>query len=92
MWPERAAGRAIANPAGGTTRGRKLQQSLNPELKAGRMAYYAQQMEREVRLVAHSCDVDHPRRLNRGHARVVQASGLSMPLPGLHPGPARGAA
>lgn len=43
-----------------------------------RVAYYAQQMEREVRLVARSCNVDQPRQANRGHARVVQASGLSM--------------
>ena len=79
-------------PTGVTTHNRKLQQGLNPALKAVRVTNYARQMEREVRLIAHACGVDHPRQLNRGHARVVQASGLSVPLSDLHPGPERKAA
>ena len=79
-------------PTGVTTHDRKLQQGLNPKLKAARVANYARQMEREVRLIAHACGVDHPRQLSRGHARVVQASGLSVPLSDLHPGPQRKAA
>ena len=79
-------------PTGVATHNRKLQQGLNPTLKAVRVASYARQMELEARLIARSCGVDHPRQLNRGHARVVQASGLSVPLSDLHPGSARKAA
>ena len=32
-----------------------------------------------------SCGVNHPRELDRRHARVVQANGLSVPLNVLYP-------
>lgn len=72
-------------PTGITTHNKRLQRGLNPHLKSIRVANYIKNIVHEVGMIAHSCGVNHPRELDRRHARVVQASGLSVPLNVLYP-------
>jgi glutamate synthase domain-containing protein 2 len=72
-------------PTGITTHDEKLQRGLHPPTKAARVASYARNMEKEVGMIAHACGVKSPRELNRSHARVVQANGLSIALSEMHP-------
>jgi glutamate synthase domain-containing protein 2 len=72
-------------PTGITTHDRKLQRGLHPEDKAVRVANYANNMMKEVSIISHSCGVPEPRKLQRFHARIVSANGLSMSLAELHP-------
>ena len=74
-------------PTGVTTHDPKLQQGLNPALKAQRVANYARNMEYEVGVIAHSCGVSNPRLLRRFHARMVTQHGRSIPLNELYPEP-----
>ena len=71
-------------PTGVTTHDPRLQQGLDPEDKAVRVANLARNMEAQVAMIAHSCGVSHPRELNRTHARVVQPNGLSLSLEELY--------
>jgi glutamate synthase domain-containing protein 2 len=72
-------------PTGVTTHDKRLQRGLDPSDKAVRVANYARNMMKEVSIIAHSCGVTEPRRLQRFHARVVSANGLSLGLDELHP-------
>ncbi len=72
-------------PTGITTHNKKLQRGLEPGDKARRVTNYAEQMVYEVGMIAHACGVKQPRELNRSHARIVNDSGLSIPLYQLHP-------
>ena len=72
-------------PTGITTHDKRLQRGLNPQLKSIRVASYVKNIVHEVGMIAHSCGVNHPRELDRRHARVVQANGLSVPLNVLYP-------
>lgn len=72
-------------PTGVTTHNKKLQQGLNPEDKAVRVMQYAQNMHKEIGVVAHSCGVASPRMLKRKHARIVLATGQSMSMTELYP-------
>jgi len=72
-------------PTGITTHDKRLQRGLNPHLKSLRVANYVKNIVHEVGMIAHSCGVNHPRELNRRHARVVQENGLSVPLNVLYP-------
>ncbi|NNC68639.1 MAG: FMN-binding glutamate synthase family protein [Gammaproteobacteria bacterium] len=72
-------------PTGITTHNKRLQRGLNPHLKSIRVANYVKNIVHEVGMIAHSCGVNHPRELDRRHARVVQANGLSVPLNVLYP-------
>ncbi len=67
-------------PTGITTHDRRLQSGLDPDLKAVRVRNYANRIEQEVGMIAHSCGVREPRQLRRFHARIVTADGLSVPL------------
>ena len=71
-------------PTGVTTHDPRLQQGLDPEDKAVRVANLARNMEAQVAMIAHSCGVSNPRELDRTHARVVQPNGLSLSLEELH--------
>lgn len=71
-------------PTGITTHNRHLQRGLVPEEKAERVAFYHANITYEVGTIAHACGVREPRDLNRTHCRVVNASGLSVPLSVLH--------
>ena len=72
-------------PTGITTHNKKLQYGLNPEDKAVRVMQYAENMHKEVGMLAHSCGVPEPRRLSRKHARVVLANGTSVSMEELYP-------
>lgn len=67
-------------PTGVTTHDKDLQQGLDPDDKAVRVANYVRNMEQEVGTIAHSCGVHEPRQLSRRHARMVTELGQSVPL------------
>ncbi|MEJ2310128.1 MAG: FMN-binding glutamate synthase family protein [Gammaproteobacteria bacterium] len=72
-------------PTGITTHNEKLQRGLYPASKAERVAQYAQNLTKEVGIIAHACGVTSARGLNRNHARVIREDGLSVPLSTLYP-------
>jgi len=72
-------------PTGITTHKKKLQAGLDPDLKAQRVQNYVENMVHEIGVIAHSCGVREPRQLRRFHARIVTASGHSIPLDELYP-------
>ncbi len=74
-------------PTGVTTHNKRLQRALVVEEKYLRVANYANNMNREVDMIAHSCGVRHARELRREHVRLVQASGQSVALNMLYPYP-----
>ncbi|EED34468.1 glutamate synthase domain 2 [Luminiphilus syltensis NOR5-1B] len=67
-------------PTGITTHDKKLQKGLNPQLKSERVANYAKNMLHEVGVMAHSCGVLDPHRLERQHAAIVSDAGVPEPL------------
>jgi glutamate synthase domain-containing protein 2 len=79
-------------PTGITTHDRKLQRGLDPGNKAERVRRYAEAMHKEIGIIAHSCGVREPRKLQRFHCRVVQENGRSVPLNEIYPEPADSAA
>jgi len=72
-------------PTGITTHDPELQKGLDANLKADRVANYARNMLKEVRIVAHSCGVINPQDLSRDHAYIVSDSGLPEPLTKRYP-------
>ena len=72
-------------PTGVATHDAALQRGLDVTDKAERVYHYARSMRKEVGVLAHSCGVPEPRRLQRFHCRIVQANGLSLPLDELYP-------
>ena len=72
-------------PTGITTHNTRLQRGLDPRDKAVRVKSYAENIVREVCMLAHSCGVAEPRRLRRHHCRIVMADGRSVPLNDLYP-------
>ncbi|MGB0237460.1 MAG: FMN-binding glutamate synthase family protein [Cycloclasticus sp.] len=74
-------------PTGITTHDKDLQRGLDPTNKADRVANYQKNLVKEISIIAHSCGVSGPRRLNRHHARIVMPNGLSTPLNELQPYP-----
>jgi glutamate synthase domain-containing protein 2 len=74
-------------PTGITTHNARLQRALVVEEKYLRAASYANNMNREIDMIAHSCGVRHARELRREHVRIVQASGQSVALNMLYPYP-----
>jgi glutamate synthase domain-containing protein 2 len=74
-------------PTGVTTHNKRLQRALVVEEKYLRVANYANNMNREIDMIAHSCGVRHARELKREHVRLVQASGQSVAFNMLYPYP-----
>ncbi len=74
-------------PTGITTHNKKLQGGLVPAQKSQRVAHYADNLKKEVGIIAHSCGVAEPRRLRRKHARMVVDHGRSVPMSELYPEP-----
>ncbi len=74
-------------PTGITTHKTDLQRGLVPAVKADRVANYAEKIVYGVGLIAHSCGVSQPRKLERKHVRVIQNSGQSVLLSEQHPIP-----
>ncbi len=77
-------------PTGVTTHNPRLQKGLVPEEKAERVFHYQQNMLKEVAMIAHSCGVEEPRKLQRQHAKVVQEGGKLISLEELFPYPETG--
>jgi glutamate synthase domain-containing protein 2 len=69
----------------------RLQRGLVVEEKYLRVANYANNMNKEIDMIAHSCGVRHARELERRHVRLVQPSGGSVAFDVLFPLPARAA-
>jgi glutamate synthase domain-containing protein 2 len=74
-------------PTGVTTHSKRLQRALVVEEKYLRVANYANGMNREIDMIAHSCGVRHARELRREHVRIVQANHQSIALNMLYPYP-----
>ncbi len=72
-------------PTGVTTHNVRLQRGLDPTNKAVRVSNYAQQLVREVGMIAHACGVTEPRQLERRHCHVVGADSRSVSLSELYP-------
>ena len=78
-------------PTGITTHNPRLQRGLVVEEKWQRVANYAQGMNKDIEMIAHSCGVAHPRLLRREHCRIVQANGATAALNMLYPYPKQNA-
>ncbi|WP_417429721.1 FMN-binding glutamate synthase family protein [Kiloniella sp.] len=74
-------------PTGITTHNKKLQFGLDPETKSVRVASYAENMRKEVGIIAHSCGAADARALKRYHARIVLDTGRSVAMDELYPYP-----
>jgi len=72
-------------PTGITTHDKRLQRGLHVADKAERVYQYSKSMHKEIGIIAHSCGVPEPRRLQRFHCRIVQDDGRSVPLDVLFP-------
>jgi glutamate synthase domain-containing protein 2 len=74
-------------PTGVTTHNKRLQRALVVQEKYLRVANYANNMNREIDMIAHSCGVRHARELRREHVRLVQSGGQSIAFNMLYPYP-----
>ena len=74
-------------PTGVTTHNKRLQRGLVVEEKYQRVANYAQGMNKEIDMIAHSCGCRHARELRREHVRIVQSAGQSVAMNILYPYP-----
>ncbi|GFE64916.1 FMN-binding glutamate synthase family protein [Litoreibacter roseus] len=72
-------------PTGITTHDPRFQKGLVPEDKCLKVARYAQNIVKEVELIAHSVGVAEPRQLRREHVRIVQDDGRSVAMDELYP-------
>lgn len=72
-------------PTGITTHNADLQRGLVPEDKAVRVTSFANKVVYGVGLIAHSCGVSQPRKLERKHVRVIRDYGHSVSLAEQHP-------
>ena len=77
-------------PTGVTTHNKRLQRGLVVEEKFRRVASYANNMNKEIDMIAHSCGCRHARELKREHVRIVQSANHSIALNMLYPYPAPG--
>jgi len=77
-------------PTGVTTHNKRLQRGLVVAEKYQRVANYAQGMNKEIDMIAHSCGCRHARELRREHVRIVQSAGQSVALNILYPYPETG--
>jgi glutamate synthase domain-containing protein 2 len=71
--------------AGIATHDPHLQRGLDPMDKAERVRHYAENMVKEVGVIAHACGVEDVRRLTRAHCRIVTGPGRSASLADLLP-------
>jgi glutamate synthase domain-containing protein 2 len=75
-------------PTGVTTHNLRLQRGLVVDDKAGRVAHYCRNMNKEIDMIAHACGLHHARQFRREHVRLVQPGGQSVALNMLYPYPA----
>jgi glutamate synthase domain-containing protein 2 len=74
-------------PTGVTTHNRRLQRGLVVEEKYLRVAQFAQGMNKEIDMIAHSCGLRHAREFRRDHVRIVESANRSVALNMLYPYP-----
>lgn len=74
-------------PTGITTHNKRLQRGLVVQEKYLRVANYAQNMNKEIEMIAHSCGLRHARAFRREHVRIVQTAGQSIAMNMLYPYP-----
>jgi glutamate synthase domain-containing protein 2 len=74
-------------PTGVTTHNRRLQRGLVVEEKYVRVAHFAQNMNKEIDMIAHSCGLRHAREFRREHVRIVESANRSVALNMLYPYP-----
>ncbi len=67
-------------PTGVTTHNKRLQKGLVVSNKVNRVTNYASCLNHDVDVLAHSCGLCNARQFRRHHARIVRASGHSVPL------------
>ena len=67
-------------PTGITTHNVRLQRGLDVNEKSERVHFFHHNMLNEVTMIAHSCGLSDPRKLEGQHVRVVGESGVSVPL------------
>ena len=67
-------------PTGVTTHKKSLQRGLVVKEKSEKVAEYARTITAHVEMIAHSCGVGEPRKLQRKHVRIVQEHGRSIPM------------
>lgn len=79
---------AITIPVGITTHRAELQRGLVPEDKAKRVTNFTEQVVYGIGMIAHSCGVSQPRKLERKHVRIIESGGHSVSLAESHPIPA----
>ena len=72
-------------PTGITTHNPRFQAGLVVEDKELRVAAYANEIVKEVEIIAHSVGVAEPRLMRRKHVRVVQPNGRSILMSDLWP-------
>ncbi|MBL4627096.1 MAG: FMN-binding glutamate synthase family protein [Roseicyclus sp.] len=72
-------------PTGITTHNPRFQEGLVVEDKEVRVANFVRNIVKEVEVIAHSVGVSEPRRMRRGHVRLVQPDGSSTPMDRLDP-------
>jgi glutamate synthase domain-containing protein 2 len=72
-------------PTGITTHNPDLQGGLVVEDKAEKVARYANQIHKELNIIAHSCGVTEPRLLRSMHAQVINNQGQPVDLSSLFP-------
>lgn len=74
-------------PTGVTTQDTKFQKGLNPRDKSERVRHFAENLEKEVCVIAHSCGVSEPRKLRRKHASIINDRGYPESMESIHPLP-----
>ncbi|MDF1685847.1 MAG: glutamate synthase domain-containing protein 2 [Parvibaculaceae bacterium] len=67
-------------PTGITTHNKRLQRGLDIKDKAERVAKYQKRVVKEVCMISQSCGLNEPHELNRTHARILTANGISVRL------------
>ncbi|MCU0869904.1 MAG: FMN-binding glutamate synthase family protein [Burkholderiales bacterium] len=77
-------------PTGITTHQPRLQRGLVVEEKWQRVANYANNMNHEIDMIAHSCGLRHAREFRREHVRVVMSAYESVAMSTLFPYPQPG--
>ncbi len=74
-------------PTGITTHDPRLQRGLDVESRSARVARYAEWMNSEVDMIAHSCGLNNAHEFRREHARIIETAGKSIPMHELYPYP-----
>lgn len=72
-------------PTGITTHDPRFQKGLVVQDKYKRVALYAKEIIKEVETIAHSVGVAEPRLMRRRHVRIMQDSGVSVPMNQIYP-------